>query len=442
VALGRHKGQRPSAKTIRAHIARAPTVRDTLQQPTAPEERTFSLATTDFLNGRRRRAERLFQQVLKQQPQHVHALHNLGLLYLDKGMVSDAVYMLRAAVELHPNDPALLASLGLALEAAGQFSEATDRFLQALGRNSHHNAAYKDLVHCLTQQAYDAGASAAAHPKRPYSANAPQSTRPISVVICSIDQNKQERVTSSFHTALGKEDYELVVINDARSLCEGYNRGIAHSSGDILIFSHDDIEIACADFKQKLFHYLNLYDMIGVAGTVCLIDPFWGSAGWPHVHGQVIHKHPADRHYRVHAFGFDPVARPGIRAVDGLFFAVNRKVVKTIRFDEERFDGFHFYDIDFSFSAFLAGVRIAVCSDIVLVHHSSAHHLDQNWRRYAERFLEKHGAHLPSGDLDSAPMDVTAAKFYQRAHALTFSRLITAAGYRLADIRNARMRPT
>jgi len=41
---------------------------------------------------------------------------------------------------------------------------------------------------------------------------------------------------------LGDEPYEIVAVRDARSLAEGYNRGVARSSGDIVILSHDDIE--------------------------------------------------------------------------------------------------------------------------------------------------------------------------------------------------------
>ncbi len=115
MVFGKRKRQRPPAKIISAHVFRPPVALGAPDQYTATEEQAFSLATTDFLDGRRKRAERLFRQVLEQQPRHVHALHNLGLLYLDKGMVSDAIHMLRAAVDLQPHDPALLASLGLAL---------------------------------------------------------------------------------------------------------------------------------------------------------------------------------------------------------------------------------------------------------------------------------------------------------------------------------------
>jgi GT2 family glycosyltransferase len=61
---------------------------------------------------------------------------------------------------------------------------------------------------------------------------------------------------------------------------------------------------------------------------------------------------------------------PHMQAVDGLFMAVRRGVAEQIRFDEKTFDGFHCYDIDFSYSAHLAGFRVAVAADLPVLHHS------------------------------------------------------------------------
>src|SRR6185503_5578792 len=52
----------------------------------------------------------------------------------------------------------------------------------------------------------------------------------------------------------------------------------------------------------------------------------------------------------------------GMQALDGLFMAANREVLERVRFDEVTFDGFHGYDMDFSFSSHLAGFRLAVAA--------------------------------------------------------------------------------
>ena len=83
----------------------------------------------------------------------------------------------------------------------------------------------------------------------------------------------------------------------------------------------------------------------------------------------------------------------GIQALDGLFLAARRSLPRAVGFDQARFDGFHLYDLDFSFSAYLAGYRLAVCNDITIAHHSHGRY-DRDWRKYANLFLAKHGARL------------------------------------------------
>jgi hypothetical protein len=68
-----------------------------------------------------------------------------------------------------------------------------------------------------------------------------------------------------------------------------------------------------------------------------------------------------------------------------------------VRFDELTFDGWHFYDIDFTFSAFLAGFRLGIRTDL-LVRHDSIGNFDERWTYYAQRFLAKHGSNLASAD--------------------------------------------
>jgi len=83
-----------------------------------------------------------------------------------------------------------------------------------------------------------------------------------------------------------------------------------------------------------------------------------------------------------------------MQALDGLFMAANREVLERVRFDEVTFDGFHCYDIDFSFSSHLAGFRVAVAADMPVLH-ASAGNFDPTWEHYAARFMAKHAASIP-----------------------------------------------
>ena len=48
----------------------------------------------------------------------------------------------------------------------------------------------------------------------------------ISIVICSIDADKFAAVRETYAGHMGATPYEIVGIHDAKSLCEGYNRGL------------------------------------------------------------------------------------------------------------------------------------------------------------------------------------------------------------------------
>jgi len=417
--FGWKKPSRTLVKNLCAHAVR-------LSSPTE-RDNTFDLATECIKAGRLTQAEKHYKQILSLQPLQTTALHNLGLLYVIKGNKATALEFLHKAIELQPDDPHLLTGLGLVLESQEKFISAIEILQKALVLKSDYNPAYKALVRCLAVESENSDILPSDVKITPN-----KKQHRISVIICSIDHDKERNVVANYRTLLADTDYELIIINDAKSLCEGYNRGIAKSTGDILIFSHDDIEIVSLDFAEKLFDYLNRYDVIAVAGTDRLIAPFWGAAGWPHVHGVVIHRRP-NSIYDVFAFGFDPVVRENIQAVDGLFFAVNRRVVEAITFDETRFDGFHFYDIDFSFAAYLAGFNSAVCSDILMIHDSAAR-LDDNWQRYASIFEEKYKTRFmpPPATLEN---DVVNAKLSSQSQAIAFCRRLVAVGNHLTEQR-------
>ncbi len=88
--------------------------------------------------------------------------------------------------------------------------------------------------------------------------------------------------------------------------------------------------------------------------------------------------------------GFQAPVSEGIRLLDGAFIAVHRHVWEATRFDADRYDGFHFYDLDFTWRASGAGARLAVPADLLLFHASQGRY-GEAWRRYARRFVEATG---------------------------------------------------
>jgi hypothetical protein len=54
----------------------------------------------------------------------------------------------------------------------------------------------------------------------------------ISIIICSVDAAKFAAVEATYASHVGNQPYEIVGVHDARSLCEGYNRGMRRAKGD------------------------------------------------------------------------------------------------------------------------------------------------------------------------------------------------------------------
>lgn len=215
-----------------------------------------------------------------------------------------------------------------------------------------------------------------------------------SVVICSIDEAKLSAVSANYGRLLAGVRHEIVAIRDARSLSEGYNRGVAQARGKYLILSHDDIEIFTPDFAQRLTTHLGRFDLIGIAGTTRVIGGAWFLAGYPYDYQLVTSPIGQTGQYAIIVRGSGALVVPSVQAIDGVFMAMRSEVAREIQFDEITFDHFHLYDIDFSYRAYLRGYRLAVCRDIFLVHDSLGR-FDAVWEEYRKRFESKFAPNLP-----------------------------------------------
>jgi GT2 family glycosyltransferase len=216
----------------------------------------------------------------------------------------------------------------------------------------------------------------------------------VSIVVCSIDRRKFRRVCDNYRTLYAGQAPEIIGIHDARSLAEGYERGIARAKGKVLILSHDDIEILTPDFAARVARHLGESDLIGVAGTTRLVEGRWAAAGDPYVYALMSSPLPGEGGYGTMLLGGEPLVVPGVQALDGVLLAMRREVFSAVRFDPVLFDGFHLYDLDFSFRAYRAGFRLAVCRDLLVIHESTGRY-DAAWEEYKRRFEHKHRDSLP-----------------------------------------------
>ena len=214
--------------------------------------------------------------------------------------------------------------------------------------------------------------------------------RAVSIVICSIDDTRHERAVALYRRLFAAVRHEIVSIRNARSLAEAYNWALRHSVADVVVLSHDDVDILAPDFAVRLFERLQTFDVVGVAGSTRSDGPAIGWSGHPHLRGWITHRVPDSANWQVDVLDPRPVAGD-IVLLDGVLLAGKREAFHAVPFDDVNFDGFHLADLDWSYRAAQAGTRLGVAGDLLLVHASRGNY-DATWQRYADRFCRKHDA--------------------------------------------------
>jgi GT2 family glycosyltransferase len=224
------------------------------------------------------------------------------------------------------------------------------------------------------------------------------STPFFSVIICSIDPWNFAQVSTQFERLLREVPFEIIGIHDAKSLAEGYNRGLKRARGEIVIFSHDDVIFLDNQFAQKISERMQSWDVLGFLGIALRAS----SAG-PDVR----------THYAGAFSGFLPRHINRIRfslrgawdwpivgnatMLDGLCIIAHHHVATAIGFDADTFDGWMLYDLDFSFAAHLAGYKIGICCDIPLIHKGTNSggtadvYATDIYQKYSKRIYGKYG---------------------------------------------------
>lgn len=108
-------------------------------------ETLLPAAQKAYGDGRHAEAQALCQRVLQDLPNHVGALHLLGVSERDCGRFEQAVAALTRAVELEPRAAELQAHLGLSLFRLGRFDEARSHYERAIALRPNFPSALTEL---------------------------------------------------------------------------------------------------------------------------------------------------------------------------------------------------------------------------------------------------------------------------------------------------------
>ncbi|UGX87681.1 glycosyltransferase [Phyllobacterium meliloti] len=222
-------------------------------------------------------------------------------------------------------------------------------------------------------------------------------------IVNSVNEKKFSKFSAGLVASVSTP-YEIIRINDARSMAEGLNRGASKANGDILIFCHDDIDFVTKEPIAKVVRDLNYYDIAGVAGTERLVSGNWYDAGQPYLQGSILAPSLVPGKFELQVFGQGRSdVFGGTKALDGVFIACRRETFEKLGgFDAETFNSWHGYDIDFTFRGYLAGAKLCVTADILLYH-------DSHPATFSEEKLNEYAAAQAlifnkfSNELDSEP---------------------------------------
>jgi tetratricopeptide (TPR) repeat protein len=366
-------------------------------------------------------ADRIVGDVLAATPRDADALCLRGLIANRRRDHTTAIESLRAAIAVRPDASRAWLALGTAYARDGKAAAAADAYREVLQREPGWNDARFNLGLMQKQLGDRAAAIRAFHAawvgdpllfeaarqcvatladsvrsgERNDAARLPAlgSAAPdlsVSIVICSIDDARHERAVALYRRLFAAVRHEIVSIRNAHSLAEAYNWALRRSVADVVVLSHDDVDILAPDFAARLLERLQAFDVVGVAGSTRLDGPAIGWAGHPHLRGWITHRAPGSVNWQVDVLDPRPVAGD-IVLLDGVLLAGKREAFRAVSFDAENFDGFHLADLDWSYRAAQAGFKLGVAGDLLLVHGSRGNY-DARWQRYADRFCRKHDA--------------------------------------------------
>jgi predicted O-linked N-acetylglucosamine transferase (SPINDLY family)/GT2 family glycosyltransferase len=197
----------------------------------------------------------------------------------------------------------------------------------------------------------------------------------------------------------GVEPLEVIPYTNPGSsaLAALYNRGLADAASEIVVFVHDDVRFDRAGWGQALLDDFRNSDfgVLGVAGTTDLELQSDGTpASWwqdpRRKVGRLTHEVGGRRILSAFSNVYEePIP---VVCVDGVLLAVHRGRIR--RAFDERFEGFHFYDIPFCLANHLDGVRIGVTFSVQLTHRSGGR-VNAAWHAARRRFGALYGEHLP-----------------------------------------------
>lgn len=102
--------------------------------------------------GEAEQAEKLYRQLLEQEPNNTDALHLLGILLAQRGKFLEAQKYIEKAIKLEPNSPSFYNSLGNVYKHLGNLNKAVSCYRKALKIDPDYAVAHNSLANVFFKQ--------------------------------------------------------------------------------------------------------------------------------------------------------------------------------------------------------------------------------------------------------------------------------------------------
>jgi glycosyltransferase involved in cell wall biosynthesis len=217
----------------------------------------------------------------------------------------------------------------------------------------------------------------------------------LTVIYCTRETNPAHKEHLIKSSGLHKHIEVIEIINKGESLTKAYNRGLKQAKHNHVVFCHDDITIETKQWGVKLLKQFEKnpeYAIIGVAGSkyMPVSGQWWEKRN--KMYGRVQHTHEGKSWLSSYSDDLGQELEEVVN-VDGVFFAAD--ITKIKKGFDESVEGFHFYDVTFSFENHLAGVKVGVTT-AVRINHQSIGMTNEQWEKNREIFAETFKDKLPA----------------------------------------------
>jgi hypothetical protein len=184
----------------------------------------------------------------------------------------------------------------------------------------------------------------------------------ITIIICSRKPERCKKTLDDISKTIG-ESYETIVFDNREQnwgICKVYNYCAEKANSPYLCFMHEDFFIETKNWGKDIIDFIEKTPDCGVIGFAGGLragknfSSWWAGENIMNINDGLIEK--GDVHckcnYKNHHY-INPKNEvfSEVLCIDGAFQFVKKSIWAEIKYDEENFNGFHLYDVDFSFAA-------------------------------------------------------------------------------------------